>query len=797
MQGKSNSEGFRKIDTTQYERWFHRIISHWHLFVISLGLAYAGTYYYLKYTTSIYSASASLLVKDATQNINPFENKGFADYGYGKTYNLINEIKVLTSRRLIEQTVRALNWKYNVFIEGKIKATLLYGEEPFMIQQLDSTITIANARIYFNALPNNEFVLSFKENKEKYALKSKYSTDEEINVNGTRFKITKKNPAAEWDNQQYSFVFINQNQIVSEYVSKLKVYQLDKNSSVISIISQGPNVEKEKAFINQHSNMFIKNSLNEKNATNERAIIFIETQLEDIADTLNYIESEMTYFRKRFSGSNMELLAEKRFLKLELLEDEKSKYELGNRYFEYLKKYLTSKTDYTDLVVPSSIGLSDPVLTKLLQELIELKMKQNTMFKTEQSLSPFRIDNENKINQIKNNIFEAIKNIENTNQILLTDIDTRIKKLGGNTTNILDNERHYAELKRKYKINEELYNLLLKKKAEMGITRAGLVADTKIVDFANFSGIVYPIPKKLFMTNLFFALLIPLFYVLFKYITNYRIMDKEDITSICAMPLLGTIGRIPDKDNMVIINKPRSSLAESFRSIRANLSFFMPDQNQKVIMITSSVSGDGKTFASLNIASIIATSGKKIVLIGADMRKPKVYLDIDTKTNNVGLSNYLSNRAGINEIIRDTKYENLYFISSGPVPPNPAELLMSSKLEELIKNLKANYDYIIFDTPPIGLVSDAMSITPFADVNVYVVRHNYTQTKYIKELAEYIDSNKIKNLTYVFNDFDESKNYGYGYRYGYSEKRKKKGGGYYEEEIDTESFYKKYLKRFL
>lgn len=274
-------------------------------------------------------------------------------------------------------------------------------------------------------------------------------------------------------------------------------------------------------------------------------------------------------------------------------------------------------------------------------------------------------------------------------------------------------------------------------------------------------------------------------------------MDKEDITSICNIPLLGTIGRIKDKDNMVIINKPRSSLAESFRSIRANLSFFMPNENQKVIMITSSVSGDGKTFASLNIASIIAASGKKIVLIGADMRKPKVYLDIDTKTNTVGLSNYLSNRAEIDEIVRHTKYENLSFISSGPVPPNPSELLMSNKLAELVKNLKSHFDYIIFDTPPLGLVSDAMSITQFSDVNIYVVRHNYTQTKFIKELADYVDSEKIKNLTYILNDFDESKNYGYGYKYGYSERRKNKGNGYYEDEEVTESFYTKYIKRFV
>lgn len=791
---KSN---FTKIDTTQYQRWFHRIISHWHLFVVFLGLTYTGTYYYLKYSTSIYSASASVLVKDATQNINPFENKGFADYGYAKTFILINEIKILTSRRLIEQTITSLGWKYNTYREGKIKATLLFGEEPFVIKIKDtSQRALPNTKFFLKVKSKNEFVLSVKDNLQEIKFKDSYFLNEEININGFVFIISTENHVGLLRGEEFSFVFTNSNQIITEFASKLKVYQLDKNSSVISIISQGPNVEREKAFINEHCNTFIKNSLNEKNSTNERSIVFIESQLKDIADTLNFIETQMTYFRKRFSGSNMELLAEKRFTKIELFEDEKSKYELGNRYFQYLKNYLSSKVDYTDLVVPSSIGLTDPVLTKLLQEMIELKMKQNTMFKTEQSLSPFRIDNENKINQIKKNILEVINNIENTNQILLNDINVRIQKLGGNTTNILDNERNYAELKRKYKINEELYNLLLKKKAEMSIIRAGLVPDTKIVDFANFSGVVYPLPKKIYMTNLFLALLLPFLYVLLKYVTNYKIMDKEDISSICNMPMIGIIGHIPDKDNMVIINKPRSSLAESFRSIRANLTFFMPKENQKVIMITSSISGDGKTFASLNIASIIATSGKRIILIGADMRKPKVYLDIDTKNNNIGLSNYLSNSATIEQIIRKTQYENLYFISSGPVPPNPAELLTSPQLEELIIHLKADFDYILFDTPPLGLVSDAMNITKYADVNIYVIRHNYTQTRYIKELSEYIESEKIKNIAYVFNDYDEQKNYGYGYRYGYYQKRRKNGNGYYDEIEEPETFFSKIFRKF-
>ena len=279
-------------------------------------------------------------------------------------------------------------------------------------------------------------------------------------------------------------------------------------------------------------------------------------------------------------------------------------------------------------------------------------------------------------------------------------------------------------------------------------------------------------------------------------------MERDDVVNVCNMPFLGMIGHIPDNDNMVIINKPKSSLSESFRSIRANINFFMQRSDQKVILITSSLSGDGKTFTSLNIASIIAISGKKIVLIGADMRKPKVYLDIDTK-NAEGLSNFLANKTSAEKIIRETKIDNLFFISSGPVPPNPAELLMNSKLEELVTHLKNNFDYIIFDTPPLGLVSDAMTIMNYSDVNIFVVRHDYTQSRYLKELNEYILTGKIKNMTYILNDFDVKKNYGYGYRYAYGYYGSEYGAGYgygdkygyYEEAKQKTGFLSKLRER--
>lgn len=783
----SSESKSNKIDTLVFQKWFHRFVSHWHLFLISIGIAAIGSYFFIKYTTPLYSVMGSVLVKDASSNINPFKSEGF-DYGsYARNINLTNEIKIFSSKRLIEETLKNIDWQVSYYIEGKVRTSQLYKFKNFKVSFSDSNNQIPYG-LSFELREISATKYKLREMDSDSKIEKVYNYNQIYKWNKFEFKIVKSdqyfNP-----NVVYNFIINSKDAVIREFSSKLRINQIDKSSSVLIISSNGSDIEREIDFVNNHCNSYVKLNLYDKNATNERAINFIENQLELIADTLVKLDDKISYYRKKFSGSNIEILIEKRFLKLEVLEDEKSKYLLNDRYFQYLKSYILSKDDYLDIVVPVSVGIIDPTLTALLNQLMELKSKQNVTFKIEQSKSPFRIENENKINQVKKNILEVINNIENGNKILVDDLKNRTKKVISTTSNILDIERNYIELRRKYKINEELYNILLKKKAEMSIVRAGNVSDTKIIDLAYVTGSPYPNKAKIYITNILIALIIPLAYVLFKYITNYKIMERDDVTNVCNMPFLGTIGHIPNNDNLIIVNKPKSAFAEAFRSVRSNLSFFMSGKNDKVILITSSSSGDGKTFTSLNIASIIALSGKKTVLIGADMRKPKVYIDLNLK-NAEGLSNYLINKADIEKIIKPTKMDNLYFINSGIIPPNPAELLMNNRLAELILYLRANFDYIIIDTPPIGLVSDAMNIMQYSDVNIFIVRHNYTLTRYLIELNENIQTNKIKNMTFLLNDYDVKKNYGYGYKYGYYGSKYDLNnsysngsyGGYYEEE---------------
>ena len=263
--------------------------------------------------------------------------------------------------------------------------------------------------------------------------------------------------------------------------------------------------------------------------------------------------------------------------------------------------------------------------------------------------------------------------------------------------------------------------------------------------------------------------------------------------SITDIPILGIVGHSQIKSNLIVLDKPKSGISESFRSIRINLSYIAPDKEKKVIAITSSISGEGKTFCSINLASIIALSGKKTLLMGADLRKPKIYDDFGL-SNLKGISTYLAKKSTISEIINKTRIENLDIILSGAVPPNPADLLGSARMGELMDELKLKYDYIILDTPPIGLVADSFLLFKYSDVNIYIVRHNYTEARLLEKIDGFYDEGKIENLSIIINDlYAKDAKYGYGYEYGYGYYS---GYGYYEEEDSNKNtWYNKILRK--
>jgi tyrosine-protein kinase Etk/Wzc len=348
-------------------------------------------------------------------------------------------------------------------------------------------------------------------------------------------------------------------------------------------------------------------------------------------------------------------------------------------------------------------------------------------------------------------------------------------------------ERQFINIQRDFNINDQIYTFLLEKRAEAGITKASNIADHKILDLAlsKNAARIKPRPSSNYMMSLIIGFLIPLLIIILREFFNNKIIGKRDIENATKVPILGSVGHNEKHTEIPVFENPKTALSESFRALRANLHFMLKEKNEKVIAVSSTISGEGKTFCAVNLAAIMAMAGKKTLLIGMDLRRPKIHR-IFNINNTIGLSTFLAGRHTAEEMIQATNIDNLSLVNSGPVPPNPAELIGSDKLPQFIEESKSTYDYIIIDTPPIAIVTDALLVKECINTYVFVIRHDFSDRSVLKLVDELYTRRGFTNIAMLVNDikvkgyygYNYSYNYGYGYGYNYSYSSK----GYYEED---------------
>lgn len=338
---------------------------------------------------------------------------------------------------------------------------------------------------------------------------------------------------------------------------------------------------------------------------------------------------------------------------------------------------------------------------------------------------------------------------------------------------------------------EQVFTFLQEKKAEAEIAKAATVSDNRVLEYATFSGPIQPNPRRNYLVALLVGLAIPSGITFLRLYLDNTIKDRSHLESLTDIPVIGSVGHNTKDNNLIILTHPKSVISEAFRSLRTNLQFVGKGEDEaRVLLITSMISGEGKTFCAINLASVLAYAGKRVVVVGLDLRKPKIHTEFGIE-NTRGMSNYLIGQADLEEITHQTRVENLDLITAGPIPPNPSELILNDRMQTLIDQLQEDYDYVILDTPPIGLVTDASILMQHSDTNMFIVRHGYSKIDYIRSINDIYEEGKFSNLYLVLNDVDFSKGaygykYGYGYGYGY---------GYYEEDKQKEQpFWKRIFK---
>jgi capsular exopolysaccharide synthesis family protein len=555
-----------------------------------------------------------------------------------------------------------------------------------------------------------------------------------------------------------------------DYQGKLGISTTTPTSSVVAITLTGSHPKKITDFLNSLTKVYVEKNLEKKNKIAYNTVRFIDSRIADIADSLKFAENKLQFYRSSNQAMNLSFQGEQLYERVNTLESERAAILMKRQYSDYIKNYFEKNQDVSDLVAPSAMDIQDEVLGNLINELLQLNnQRMNYIQNNPKNL--FIQDLEVQINNVKKTILENINYNYDKIKISLDDIESRMAKINSQISRLPKTERDVIGMERQTKLNDEIYTFLLQKRAEAQIARASNDADYEVVDEAYYfrAGIISPRTKMNYLIAAFLGLLLPLLYILLKDFFNNKINEIKDVEQLTSLPLIGQVLHNSSKVKAIITEYPKSPIADSFRSIRTNINFFAQGRDKMTILITSSMSGEGKSFSSINLASVYALLGKKTLLLGFDLRRPALYKDFNLK-NEKGVTSYLIKNAEIKDIIQPTKIENLDLITAGPIPPNPVELMASDRNRQFFDELKKIYDYIIIDSSPIGAVTDSFLLFKFADINIFTIRHNYSLKEAVKANLRNIELKKIPNVSILINDIKMNKNsYGYAYQSSYYE----------------------------
>ncbi|MCX6231895.1 MAG: polysaccharide biosynthesis tyrosine autokinase [Bacteroidetes bacterium] len=760
-----------------------KVLSNWHYFAISIVLTLLLAFVFNKYSIPVYEVKSTVLIKDDKKGGGGNDlMKGLMLFGSQK--NVQNEIGVLQSYTLTNKAVKQLNFHVSYFEEASFKTVEIYKENPFEVIIDTAYNQLVGVQMSLKILSNEKFEIEIPEQNDAtlFNFREEKALEEKVNIRKVKktlyfgetykddylnFKVllTPKYKGNVNNGKNYMFSINDINQLTAQFLD-LKIEPINKEATVLAISFKNRNKQKAIDFINALTTAYINSDLEEKNQTASNTIGFIDMQLSGITDSLHVVENQLQDFRT--TNKIMNITDESKIIldKLSLLDNQKAMQSLKAKYYQSLMDYINSNSV---TVAPSTMGIDDPLLGKLVEELIKTTAEKE---KTNLSSYPTNKDMvalDIKINNLKKSLAENIKNIVNMSNISIREIDKRTDLVNTELNKLPATERRMINIQRKFKVNDEIYTYLLQKRAESAISKASNIPDNKIIDKARNAEKVYPKTSFNYVIAFILGILIPLIYLFVKDFLNNTIIEKSDIEKITSFPIIGHTLHNDKDSTTVVLDSPKSSIAESFRAVRTNLQFIAKGAEKQTIMITSTMVSEGKTFVAINLASIFALYGKRVLLMGFDLRKPKIYQDFSL-TNTEGISSYLIGKSTLENIIQKSYVPNLDIIMAGPIPPNPTELIASEKNDELFAKLKEMYDYIIIDTPPVGLITDAYLLMKYSDANVFVTRQNFTNKKVFASIINDIQKRNVGKFNILVNDIRmdlSSTSYGYGSGYGY------------------------------
>ena len=751
------------------QKLFRLIRRRWYLIAGSVLITLLAAYALNRYSTPTYRISASLIVKDPQKSMT-YADLIFENSSNSNNVNLTNEVILLKSYQYIAATIADLDFNISYYKGGMIKTTEIYGNNPIRLEvDYDNSESIPyNRLIKVRVVDQEHYELIYNEENTYPGV-----FGQPQNINGFAFTLRAERELSTYE--ELGFKVAASDHLTRQYMGKLQIRPLVSNSSILEAFVVGNNPKKEIAFLNAFMKNISEINLKEKNLNHQKAIDFIDQQLAYNKDTLQHIETRLVDFKDKNNSIDLDTETSQMYNNIQTLEEQKVEILMANQYYDYLIETLKNDSEIDEIVIPASVGVEDPALSEFVSELINTQIEVNALASEKRFKNPILIEKENSIQKLKTNIMASVKNLKGANDMTLKNVEQRLGNFYASLQKVPEAQRELISIQRNYGLSESLYMLLMEKKMEEAIKLAGNVSDYRTVNGATvIGGQMSPKSHQNYMIALLLGLLTPIGVLYLFVLLNDKILSKEDIQSNTAFPVVGSVPNYKEKYLKLSDIRPDTTTAEAFRTLRSDLNYLIGSDKGKVITVSSCVSGEGKTYCSQHLAYILALADQKVMLINADLRKPDAHQEYfqDPK----GLSEYLAGIATYKEIVNTSDLPNLKVINSGKLPPNPAELLINYRMESLLLDLKnEDYNYIILDTAPMGVFSDALELARQSDFTLFMVRHGYTPRSAMQVFNELMGEKNLSSAGILYNSVPSQENrYGYDrYYYGYGKKKQK------------------------
>lgn len=748
---------------------------HWKWFVLGIAIALLGAYLYLRYTPSQYSVSTTILIDDKNSGGIPSELSAFADLGLmgGSKASLDNEMELLKSKSLSERVVKYLGINITYFKQGNvIKSELFRKDAPIKINffsadslfyKLDTTFTVTTTS-------SATFKLEDAEGNES----KNHNFGELIKTSYGEITVTPLKTGKYVDNEEVLVHITPFEQVAAKYRNALQIQPVSKQASVLRISLTDRVKLKAQEILDNLVAQYNNDAVEDKNLMAKNTNEFIAQRILIVNEELMGVEAGAAQFKTENKLTN--IATEAGLVVSSRAELEKKMLDLNTqlKLTEYVSDYVNANPGE---LIPANLGIGDASIDGNTTKYNQLVLERNRILKGSSDINPVIITLNGQIKNLQESIKQSLVNLKASLKISLNAVKNQESRLASTISEVPQQERVFRGIQRKQQIMEAIYLYLLQKREENAITMAVTLPSAKIIDKAYGSNIpVAPKRNIIYLAALFLGTLIPFGVIYIMSLLDNKVHNRKDVENMVKAPVLGDIPNTKAENKIVISGNDRSSVSEAFRLLRTNMNFMLPGTKEggKTIFITSTLSSEGKTFVSINLAEVLALTNQKVLLIGADIRKPKIgdYLNINFEK---GLTHYLMDKAlKESDIIESGKQVNFDFISSSIIPPNPSELLMNGRFEEVLAYGKQHYDYVIVDTAPVHLVADTLLLGHHADLFIYVVRANYLDKRLLVIPKMMHEEKRLPNMAMLVNASNLERGYGYGYGYGYTEENIKK-----------------------